>query len=563
MGAMKKKAVGERWILVFCILLGAMQAWICRYAMVSDGVSYLDIGDAYFRGDWAAAVNAYWSPLYSWCLGLALYLFKPSIWWEFITVHIVNLIIYVGALFAFRFFLHSVWRAIREDCAAGSKDSDSIPELAFLSLGYSLFLWCSLVLIDVGYVTPDLLTAAIFFLMAGYLVELQLHHSYGKFALFGVLAGLAYLAKSIMFPLGFGFMAILLFSGRLSKRRVFGVLLSFGLFILVCAPFIFALTKAKGRLTFGDTGKLAYAALVSPRSPQRNWQGEPAGSGIPLHPTRKLLDNPPVFEFGEPIRGTYPLWDDSSYWNEGVRPRFVLSSQLRVLMDSGFAYGKLLLGESGLLAGILIFLFLGGKPTRRAIASNWPLLAAAGLSIAAYSLVLVQTRYLGASLALLWVTLFAGVRLPKEQGSETVAKGVAAAVAITILLSVAAYIANTAHATLSPGANPSPIEQVRAAVGLENMGLRMGDNVAVIGSGLTDHWARLARLRIVAEVSYGDWTNAGPFWASSPERRNAAYECLSHTGAKGVVAWDPPSSSLDSRWKRISDTRYYVYFFPK
>ena len=34
--------------------------------MISDGVSYLDIGDAYFRGDWKAAVNAYWSPVYSW-----------------------------------------------------------------------------------------------------------------------------------------------------------------------------------------------------------------------------------------------------------------------------------------------------------------------------------------------------------------------------------------------------------------------------------------------------------------------------------------------------------------
>jgi hypothetical protein len=557
----QESLVSERSLLFLCIALGTLQAWISRYVVISDGISYLDIGDAYFRGDWANAINAYWSPLYSWCLGSALYLFKPSIRWEFITVHIVNLIIYCGALFAFRFFLRSVLRALRED-SASSAEVVPLPEAALLVLGYGLFLWCSLVLIDVGWVTPDLLTAAIVFLMAGYLVELRLHPSYGRFAVFGVLAGLAYLSKGIMFPLGFGFLAILLFSGRRSRHRVLGVMLSFGMFLLVCAPFIFALSKAKGRLTFGDTGKLNYAALVSPGSPQRDWQGDPPGSGIPRHPTRQLLESPPVFEFGEPIQGTYPPWDDPSYWNEGVRPRFRLAPQLQVLTESGFAYGRLLIGESGLLAGLLIFVFLGGKPTRRTIAANWPLLAVAGLSLVAYSLVLVQTRYLGASFALLWIALFAGVRLPREQRFETVANCVAAAVAITIAFSVAGYLANTAQATLSTGADPSPTDQVRAAVGLENMGLRIGDKVAVIGSGLTNHWARLARLRIVAEVSYDGWTNTGRFWASSPERRDKAYECLSHTGARGVVAWDPPSVSQDPRWHRISDTRYYIYFFP-
>ena len=88
---MKKALLTERSFIIVCIVLGAVQAWIFRYSRIPDGVSYLDIGDAYFRGDWAAAVNAYWSPMYSWWLGLALYLFKPSIWWELIAVHMVNL----------------------------------------------------------------------------------------------------------------------------------------------------------------------------------------------------------------------------------------------------------------------------------------------------------------------------------------------------------------------------------------------------------------------------------------------------------------------------------------
>ena len=296
----------ERSLLGLCIVLGALQSWFSRYAMISDGVSYLDIGDAYLRGDWAAAVNAYWSPMYSWWLGLSLYVVRPSIGWEFIVVHLVNLVIYVLALFSFRFFIHSVLRALRGDRATGSDDFLPLPEEAFLSLGYGLFLWGSLVLIDVGLVAPDLLVAAIVFLIAGCLVDLRVQHSYWKFAAFGVLNGVAYLSKGIMFPLGFGFLAILLFSGKLSRRRVYGVLLSAALFLIVCSPFILALSKAKGRLTFGDTGRLAYAAQVSPSSPNVHWQGEPPGSGTPRHPTRKLLEDPAVFEFGDPVRGTYP-----------------------------------------------------------------------------------------------------------------------------------------------------------------------------------------------------------------------------------------------------------------
>ena len=64
---------------VVAILLGALQAGANRYNISSDdGISYLDIGDAYFRGEWNTAINAQWSPIYSWLLGLALYVFKPS-----------------------------------------------------------------------------------------------------------------------------------------------------------------------------------------------------------------------------------------------------------------------------------------------------------------------------------------------------------------------------------------------------------------------------------------------------------------------------------------------------
>src|SRR5258707_7530980 len=87
------------------LALGAAQAWATRFTMNPDGISYLDIGDAYWRGDWHNAINAYWSPLYSWILGFFLKVVKPSAYWEYPLVHLVNFLIYVAALGCFEFFL--------------------------------------------------------------------------------------------------------------------------------------------------------------------------------------------------------------------------------------------------------------------------------------------------------------------------------------------------------------------------------------------------------------------------------------------------------------------------
>jgi hypothetical protein len=550
----------DRVFLIFCVVLGIVQVWISRYAMNSDGISYLDIGDAYFRGDWTEAVNAYWSPMYSLLLGLALHLLKPSIWWEFITVHIVNLVIYVVSLFSFRFLLRSLLPAFKEDEMAVEGASGPLPEWVLLGLEYGLFLWAALVLIDPGDVTPDLLVAAILFLIGGCLMDLRVHESYGKFAMFGALNGVAYLTKAIMFPLGIGFLAILLFSHRRSKRKLWGVFLASLVFALVCFPFVTAITLVKGRLTFGDSGKLTYASLVSPGSPQTHWQGEPMGSGVPSHTTRELLKQPRVFEFGDPVVGTYPPWYDPSYWNEGMNAQFRLRSQLRVLVQSGLTYARLLVSQLGLLAGVLIFVFMGGKATRSAIMANWPLLAGACLSIGTYSLVLVKTRYVGGSIVLLLLPVVAGIRVPKHK--LLLSKYVAAAVMVTILFSVVVNIAGTAYASLTVGAHPSQREQIRAAEELARWGLKAGDKVAVVGDGMTDFWARLGRLKLVSEVASPEAGNR-EFWASSWEQRDSAYTCLSRTGARLVVAWNPPANNVDPGWKQISDTNYYAHFLPK
>lgn len=98
---------------LLAIFLGGLDAWSARHAITPDGISYLDMGDAYVRRDWGMAVNGLWSPLYSWLLGLAMLILKPSPYWEVAVAHIVNFVIYLCALCCFDFLLRELLLYLR------------------------------------------------------------------------------------------------------------------------------------------------------------------------------------------------------------------------------------------------------------------------------------------------------------------------------------------------------------------------------------------------------------------------------------------------------------------
>ncbi len=294
--------------------VGALRMWVGRYSMNPDGMCYLDLGDAFFHRKWFDAVNGYWSPLYSWLLGAALFVARPSRWWEFSVAHAVNFLIYLAAFFCFEFFLRSLREDLRGEAGYNNTSNWILSEQSFFAIGYALFLWSSLELITIWDFSPDLCVAAFVYLIAGLLLRIRRRSSFRLFVVFGVVLGLAYLTKAVMFPLGFAFILIGLFCVPRPKRLGY-VLLVTSCFLAVSAPWLVALSRAKGRFTFGDSGRLNYSALVSPGGRIINWQGAPPGSGIPVHATRQLVKNPPVYEFATPVGGTYPPSFDPSYWN--------------------------------------------------------------------------------------------------------------------------------------------------------------------------------------------------------------------------------------------------------
>jgi hypothetical protein len=539
------------WLMA--ILLGIFHAWTGRHSMGPDGISYLDIGDAYFRGDWNMALNAYWSPFYSWLLGLLLFLLKPSSYNEFTIVHIVNFVIYLFALGSFHFFLIGLLRFHRNWAVTISKDGDvALSEGVLLALGYTLFIWSSLRLITIEAVTPDMLVSAFVYLISGILLRIRLGaNSWLRFIIFGIVLGFSYFSKSIFYIASSVFLP-----GNLRKAipRTLVTLVSF---LLIVSPFIFALSKTKGRFTFGDAGKLNYLWLV-------NHEPDPSLEDRTLkHPVRLIPSIPVIYEFGTPIYGTYPLWYDPSYWSEGVKLKFHLGRQVNTLKSNIERIFNDL--EAGIIVyGILIFHFMSYRERSfmKGMLEYWFLTIPAVLALAMYSLVLVEPRYIGPFIVLLCMGLFSAVRVPDSQGAKRWMRSTVISMLLLISIPIAYSVMQYTYSILShsvQGKSNSNLDHVhwQVADGMKQMGFHSGDKICYVGDSYGAYWARLARLQIVAytqPLRYISFSEANclvdPVFIKS----------LAKIKVKGIVAQMISEKSFPhTNWKQIGNTDYYVY----
>ena len=555
------------------VSLGGLHAWVAatQQSMSEDGISYLDMGDAYLRGDWNMAVNTVWSPLYSWILGVGMKVIQPTIQWEIAVVHLINFSIYLFALMSFEFF----WRQLRVNRSNGSlqiRDKEvGFPEWAWISIGYGLFIWCSLSLIKIWAVTPDMLMAGCIYLAAGLLYRIATRpRDWSTFLLFGFVLGLAYLAKSVMFPLAFVFLGVaLLVAGevRRSGPRILAALL---VFLLLAAPFVALFSVAKGRLTFGDAGRLTYLKLVN-GIPYPHWRpGVISGVGTPHHPARQIFENPAVFEFASPVGGTYPLSYDPSYWYEGVVSPLDIKKQAAVLVRNvGFYFDLFIRQQGGISAIVLLLLLLGIK--RRSLQSwlsgelGLVLIAIAAFGL--YALVYLEGRYIGAFLVLFWAGLFSCIRIPKSLLSQRLIAVAGAILLSCFLLNIVSFnleglkrigLLKTSSGKESARDQSPSYKPVRLAEAVLEMGLKPGDEIAFIGYSFGAFFARLARLRVIAEIPDDQ---AESFWLADPDRRSAVVEALRKTGARAIVAERVTPGASVKGWQRIGNSRHFIYSF--
>ncbi len=555
------------WLSV--VLFGAIDGWVSRFAMNTDGISYLDVASKFVGHDWLHGVNAYWSPLYPLLLSIAIQLLRPSAYWEFPLVHFVNFVIFLGSAAAFEFFLSRLIRYQRERAARLSIDERMlIPEWGIRAAGYSLFVWISLQLTPIEVVSPDMTVAMFIYLAAGIVLGIFSGLSrFRDYALLGAILGLGFLAKAPVLPVGLVFLGAVCLAGGTIRKTATRIPLALAAMALVAGPFVVSLSHLQGRLSWGDSAKLNYAWYVN-GLPRYHWHGDRPQNGAPTHPTKLLLADPPVYSFDGPQIATYSIWYDPAFWNDGIHVVRDVRSLARQLVQNSLVYEKVVFHEQGCVVVICLFLFLLGWSRNRSVldfAGYWMLLVPVVAALGMYALVHVELRMISAFLVILWMTLFVAVRLSDTPGTPRIAAMALVALALFAIATQAASVMGQATSESpkellslrNPNSNPAWV----VATELHNAGIRPGDKVAWIrpAAFTATHnydWARLAKLRIIAEVPTGDEDR---FWSASPSERLSALERIAQTGAVAFVVTGMPPGIPDHGWKRLGNSGYLVY----
>lgn len=540
--------VSENKLLVilwtFAGLAGLVQAVASRFFIEPDGLNYLDVAYAYLRADFPNAVNAYWSPLYSWLLAILIALMHCSSYWESTLLHALNFLMYLVALCGFAFFFREITSLTRND--GGELGTNAPAGWAWNLFGYSIFAYASLELIRVGTDTPDLLVSAACYFATGMLLRMRRGVAgWSTYFVFGVVLGLGYLAKAVMFPVSFAFLFCCFFAAGNVRKTFLRAAMAVGVFLLIASPWLFTLSKAKARFTFGDVGQLNYAWYV-------------AASGTRVHSIRVGVETPQVEEFATPVAGTYPPWYDPTYWNEGLRPHFEVRAQLRALRINLSTYFQVVSAQKGIAVGLFVLIFASDRATwARAVRKLWAIWLALILTLGLYALVHVETRFLGAALVILWVLLFVCFVVSRAVSAGRIWRACLCAVSLSILVTIAAELGRDMSTIM---ASPQHAEW-QAAEELSRLGVRPGDFAALIGhsSEAADYWAHLAKIRIVAQIPS---ESAPSYWDADTETRRRVQSDFVKAGASVIVTRIPPNDFRGDDWRRLGSTAYYALLLP-
>jgi hypothetical protein len=535
------------------IVVGFLQIWAHRHDMNPDGVSYLDM--ASLHAGWRGLVNGYWSPLYPLLLKAAFFVFHPDSTWESTLVHVVNFAIYLASLAGFEMFVAELIR-LRSVPRASPSEWKKVPAWILTAWGYLFFIWAGQFWLRPALVTPDLCVAAASYVGIAILIRIRLSGAnWLHFALLGAVLGGAYLSKAAMFPLACVFLFCSYFAAGRGRHVFLRTVIGIVTFSMISAPLVIALSMAKHRLTFGDSGTINYAEYVNGTG-GIHWQGGPAGSGVPIHPTRQLLADPPLYEFAEPVPGSYPPTYDLSYWSDGVRPRFHLKEQLRTLLRSANLLLQMF-SRSGVLYVVFVVLILLLRRSGRWSSEEgraWTIWLPSYAAFGMYALVHVEPRFVGEFALMLLMSILANVRIPSATAKMWLPR-----VALIIMIAPGLAIVWTAAGDCTSSIAPKPFQQLELARGVQSAGIQRGERIGVIGGEPGAYWARLAGVRIIAEIPKSAERR---FWTASSVTRSKALNQFSQAGVQAVVAVSTPAPDAEHGWELIPGTGYYLRRLP-
>lgn len=355
---------GEPEILaLLAAALCVLHAWLGRYALNPDGVSYLDLARVAIGGDWPAFVQGYWSPLYPALIALVAMVAGQDPVSLVAIAHAVNGLAAVAAI-------GLLWWWSRQ---AGQR---------FLARALiATFLLVSSGLPRIEAVTPDVLLLA---LMTWLGYELLVRKG-ERAVLTGILLGAAYLAKTSAWPWLLAAVLVRLWGARdaVGRRRVW---LSSAVGAVVMLTWIVPMSLEAGRPTLGSAGRLNYCWYIEAcdsRTPDTH-------SGVHYAYQELSVDSTTRLGWAEYVganRWTYAPWSDPTQWELGVQSHNASAPSLWQLLSY---WGRQALLSFGLwllpvlLAVLLPWYLLQRSPGmwRRLVEEDRPVLAVGLLGLA-------------------------------------------------------------------------------------------------------------------------------------------------------------------------------------
>jgi hypothetical protein len=281
------------------------------------------------------------------------------------------------------------------------------------------------------------------------------------------------------------------------------------------------------------------------------------------HPVKQIFNAPLTYEFAEPVGGTYPLWYDPTYWQEGIEPYFDLRGELRAIAIALIVYGQLFLSpfaQLNISIGFFALFAIAPRPSvclKRSLA-DWPLAIPVAAALILYSFVHAEHRFVAAFVSILWLVMFSGARLPGCDGTRRMIPAVVISITVTTLV-LAIWSTAIDVRSVTP-------EYSQAAKALNAVGVSSGSKIGIIWKEEWNREAaqgalvpRLAKVQVIAEVSEPD-----AFWATTPSVRSQVIEALANAGVTAILTERPPPQFLsEMRWEKLGNTGYYVFMLPK
>lgn len=524
----------------------------------SDAVAYLDCARAFGRGDFHAALNPLWSPGYPALLATVRPAFAvgaDGVWWA---AHALNLLIFMASWFAFCWFVRELM---------GRHLNIAITTCTFLT---------AQVCVDqVSRIGPDKLGALCLYLTCALVLRLAREPGVWDGVLLGFALGAGFLAKAPLLPVGCVAMVAIWCQLWRSRQRASLLLIPAGIFGLMVVSYGAALSHATGWRTLGESGSLNYAWHVNRLEKWVHWQGgalaasdawdsprlagfahwseESPDFGRPDHPTQVVGSGPTMFFFQGGRHATYDPYYDPPFWYRGYWHVFNWRYQAIALAKNGWHLLHAVAVQPFFWAmGLLAAWGLHKRDQYVRLRNLWPIVAVSLAGICIYLPVHLEDRYIGASLAVLAMTMVAGSSSARREHR------VVLGLICTVFFAGLTMNQHESWANALRGKSHRDNAKWKLGKALRGAGLGYGAQVGVVSSGpnYDCDWAYLGQVEIVAEIASGKDESA--FVNLSETQRKLVVARFSAGDATALLTRDEEVGRLPG-WVQLGDLPLWIY----